>query len=230
MDSNSITREELSRLFDHTCLKPYADQQMLKSLCEEAKKGDFAMVAINSAPVAFCKELLKDTEVHVGAAVSFPLGQTSIEVKVFEAKEAINKGADEIDYVINIGELKNGNYEYIRKEMIEMVKVCHENRALCKVIFENCYLTEEEIVKVAQIAKEVEPDFIKTSTGFGTSGALAEDVALMKKAAGGKIKVKAAGGIRSWKACKAMIDAGAERIGTSSSLEILKEYDLEKRV
>lgn len=230
MDSNSITREELSRLFDHTCLKPYADQQMLNSLCEEAKKGGFAMVAINSAPVAFCKELLKDTEVHVGAAVSFPLGQTSIEVKAFEAKEAIDKGADEIDYVINIGELKNGNYEYIRKEMEEMVKVCHENRALCKVIFENCYLTEEEIVRVAQIAKEVEPDFIKTSTGFGTSGALAEDVALMKKAAGGKIKVKAAGGIRSWKACKAMIDAGAERIGTSSSLEILKEYDLEKRV
>ena len=181
MNSKTITREQLCGMFDHTCLKPFADHQMLEELCRQAKDGRFAMVAINSAPVSFCSKLLKGTGVHVGAAISFPLGQTTIETKVFETQKAIEDGADEIDYVINIGELKNGNYSYIKKEMESIVKVCRDGNVLCKVIFENCYLTREEIKKTAEIAKEAGPDFIKTSTGFGTSGADASDVRLMKE-------------------------------------------------
>lgn len=228
-NSKTITQNELCKLFDHTNLSPYANVSMFEDLCREAKELNCAMVAINSAPVPICRDLLKNTGIHVGAAVSFPLGQTTIETKVFEAINAIENGADEIDYVINIGELKNGNLDYIKREMTEMVNACHLRNVLIKVIFENCYLTKDEIVFVAAIAKEVKPDFIKTSTGFGTSGATAEDVRLMKETAGSQVKVKAAGGIRSWTDCKAMIDAGAERIGTSSSLKILKEFLEERR-
>ena len=167
----TMTRKKLAGMMDHTFLKAYATDKDFEKLCGEAKEHGFAMVAINSSPVKLCKALLKDTDVHVGAAISFPLGQTTIETKVFETKKAIEDGADEIDYVINIGELKMGNYDYIKKEMEAIVAVCRENNVLSKVIFENCYLEKEEIVRVAQIAKEVKPDFIKTSTGFSTNGA-----------------------------------------------------------
>lgn len=229
MNSKTITREQLCRLFDHTNLKAFASEEDFKVLCKDAADNHFAMVAINSSPVALCHELLKDTDVHVGAAISFPLGQTTIETKVFETVNAIENGADEIDYVINVGEVKNGNYPYIEREMKEIVGTCRERGVLSKVIFEICYLTDEEIVKVAEIAKNVGPDFIKTSTGFGTGGATVEGVKLMKSVVGDKVKVKAAGGIRSWEACRAMIDAGAERIGTSSSFKILEEFDAEQR-
>ncbi len=225
MNSKEITREQLAKMFDHTLLKAYADNEQLAKLCNEAKDNHFAMVAINSVPVKFCKDILEGTDVHVGAAISFPLGQTCLETKIFETRKAIEDGADEIDYVINIGELKNGNYDYIEKEMHLIVNVCHEHNVLCKVIFENCYLTKEEIKKVAEIAKVVKPDFIKTSTGFGTGGATVEDVKLMKETVGDDVQVKAAGGIRDWATCAAMIDAGATRIGTSSSFAILEGYD-----
>jgi deoxyribose-phosphate aldolase len=228
LNSNTITAEQLCRLFDHTNLKAFANEEDFKQLCSEAADHHFAMVAINSSPVALCKKLLKDTDVHVGAAISFPLGQTTIETKAFETENAIQNGADEIDYVINVGELKNGNLDYIKREMETIVGVCRRGGVLCKVIFENCYLTKKEIVSVARIAREVKPDFIKTSTGFGTSGAAVEDVRLMKETVGDGVRVKAAGGIRDWKTCAAMIDAGAERIGTSSSFKILKEF-LEER-
>ena len=221
----TMTRAKLAGMMDHTFLKAYAEKKDFEKLCGEAKEHGFAMVAINSSPVKLCKELLKDTPVHVGAAISFPLGQTTIETKVFETKKAIEDGADEIDYVINIGELKMGNYAYIKEEMEAIVKVCRENNVLSKVIFENCYLEKEEIVKAAEIAKEVKPDFIKTSTGFGTSGAIPEDVKLMKDTVGDAVKVKAAGGIRDWETCKKMIEAGAERIGTSSSIKICEEFE-----
>lgn len=224
MDSKTITAEQLCRMFDHTNLKTFASEEDFKVLCKEAAGNHFAMVAINSSPVKFCKSLLKDTDVHVGAAISFPLGQTTIETKVFETKDAIANGADEIDYVINVGELKNGRWDYIRREMEAIVAACREGKVLCKVIFENCYLTKDEIKRVAEIAREVKPDFIKTSTGFGTGGATAEDVKLMKDTVGDGVQVKAAGGVRSWEACAAMIDAGATRIGTSSSLKILQEF------
>lgn len=199
-------------------------KKILKNFVSEADEYGFAMVAINSSPVACCKELLKDSKVHVGAAISFPLGQTTIETKVFETKNAIENGADEIDYVINIGELKNGNYAYIEDEMEQIVKLCRDNNVLIKVIFENCYLEKDEIVKVAEIAKKVKPDFIKTSTGFGPSGATVEDVKLMKETVGDEVKVKAAGGIRDLETCLAMIEAGAERIGCSKSIEITEAY------
>lgn len=222
-DKNALTAKELAGMIDHTNLKAYASREDIVRLCNEAKEYGFAMVAINSAQVALAKSVLKDTPVHVGAAISFPLGQTTIETKVFETKNAIENGADEIDYVINISELKNGNYEYIEREMREIVAVCRENGVISKVIFENCYLTKDEIKKLAEIAAEVRPDFIKTSTGFGTGGTTVEDVALMKGVVGDRVKVKAAGGIRDKKTMLAMIEAGAERIGTSAGVAIVSE-------
>lgn len=220
----TLTVKELAGYFDHTLLKAFVTNEDFKKLCDDADKYGFKMVAINSAPVALCKEYLKDSPVHVGAAISFPLGQTTIETKVFETKNAIENGADEIDYVINVVELKNKNYDYIKREMEAIVAVCRENGVLSKVIFENCYLTKDEIAKVAEIAREVKPDFIKTSTGFGTGGATVEDVKLMKSIVGDDVKVKAAGGIRDLETCLAMIEAGAERIGSSSSIEITEAY------
>ena len=220
----TLTVKELAGYFDHTLLKAFVTNEDFKKLCDDADKYGFKMVAINSAPVALCKEYLKDSPVHVGAAISFPLGQTTIETKVFETKNAIENGADEIDYVINIVELKNKNYDYIKREMEAIVAVCRENGVLSKVIFENCYLTKDEIAKVAEIAREVKPDFIKTSTGVGTGGATVEDVKLMKSIVGDDVKVKAAGGIRDLETCLAMIEAGAERIGSSSSIEITEAY------
>ena len=224
MDSKTITAKQLCRLFDHTNLKPYAAEEDFRTLCKEAADHHFAMVAINSSPVKFCKELLKGTDVHVGAAISFPLGQTTVETKVFETRNAIQNGADEIDYVVNVGEVKQGRWDYIQREMEEITAACRESGKLSKVIFENCYLEKEEIRRLAQIALRIKPDFIKTSTGFGTGGATVEDVKLMKDVVGDQIQVKAAGGIRSWETCAAMIDAGATRVGTSSSLKILEEF------
>lgn len=228
MNSKEITREQLAGMMDHTFLKAYATDADFEKLCSEAKENGFAMVAINSVPVKLCKKLLEGTKVHVGAAISFPLGQTAIETKAFETEKAIADGADEIDYVINIGELKMGHDDYIRKEMETIVEICRRHQVLSKVIFENCYLTKEEIKRAALIAKEVKPDFIKTSTGFGTSGATVEDVRLMKETVGADVKVKAAGGIRDWATCRQMIDAGAERIGTSNSIKICEEFENEK--
>lgn len=216
--------EKLVKLFDHTYLKPYATEADMEKLCEEAKTYGFAMVAVNSVQTKRCKELLKGTDVHVGAAISFPLGQTTIETKVFETKDAIANGADEIDYVINITELKEGNYTYIKEEMHRIVAACREAGVIVKVIFENCFLTDEEKRVLCRIALEEKPDYIKTSTGFGTGGATLEDVKLMKSMVGDAVKVKAAGGIRDLAACLAMVEAGAERIGTSASIKITEEF------
>ena len=223
-----ITVEQLAIMVDHTNLKAFADDAAFTKVCDEARKYNFKMVAINPAQTVRCKEKLKDSLVHVGAAIGFPLGQTTLECKIFETKDAIKKGADEIDYVINVAELKNKNYDYIKKEMEEIVKICKEAGKISKVIFENCYLTDDEKVKVAEIAKEVKPDFIKTSTGFGTGGATVEDVKLMKSVVGDEVKVKAAGGIRDLKTALAMIEAGAERLGTSAGVAIVEEYMKQK--
>lgn len=220
---NIIDEKTLAGMIDHTNLKAFATEKDFEKLCQEAKEYHFAMVAINPYPVAFCKSILNGTGVHVGAAIAFPLGQTDIESKVAETLQAISDGADEIDYVLNVGKLKEGNSEYIRKEMEAITSVCRERGIICKVIFENCYLTKEEIRLAAEIAKEVRPDFIKTSTGFGTSGATYEDVKLMKDTVGDLVKVKAAGGIRSLEDALKMIEAGAERIGTSSGIKIVEE-------
>lgn len=218
------TLEEITQYIDHTLLKPYASKEAMQAFCNEAKDLKVKMVAINSYYTKFCKELLKDTTIHVGAAISFPLGQTTIAVKAFETIEAIKDGADEIDYVLNLAKVKDGDFTYIKEEMETIVKICREAGIISKVIFENCYLTKDEIRKCAQIAKEVKPDFIKTSTGFGTSGALIEDVKIMLETVDGVCKVKAAGGIRDYKTFNEFINLGVERIGTSSTKTIIKEF------
>ncbi len=219
----NLTPEELAKYFDHTQLRAYATYADFKKLCDEARTYGFAMVAINPAPVALCKEFLQGTDVHVGAAVGFPLGQNTIAAKVFEAKDAIENGADEIDYVIDITQLKEKNYGYIQKEMADVVALCRAAQVISKVIFENCYLTDEEKRFLCAIAREVRPDFIKTSTGFGTGGATLEDVALMKQAVGDAVRVKAAGGVRTLETTLRLIDLGVSRIGSTASVAIVEE-------
>lgn len=213
----------IARMIDQTLLKPYATDAELRAFCEESAKYHFAMVAINSAPVKVCREVLKDSDVHVGAAIGFPLGQTTIEVKCFETETAIAEGADEIDYVINIGKAKAGDWAYIEEEMRRIVEICRRHGRLIKVIFENCYLIDEEKTELCRIALKVKPDFIKTSTGFGTGGATVEDVRLMKSIVGDAVGVKAAGGIRSLADALKMIEAGATRLGTSAGVRIMEE-------
>lgn len=219
----TYTLDELSRMIDHTNLHPDATSEAIKKLCQQAKGYHFKMVAINQVQSQLCAAELAGTDIHVGAAISFPLGQTSIAAKAFEVQDAIQNGATEIDYVINLTEAKAHNWDYLTKEMQTIVAICRQHEVISKVIFENCYLTDEEKIALCQIAKAVEPDFIKTSTGFGTGGATVEDVQLMVKHVGEKVQVKAAGGIRDAKTFKAMIAAGATRIGTSSGIAIIEE-------
>lgn len=224
---NKYSLIQLSQLIDHTNLKPDATTAMMEKLCQEAKNYHFKMVAINQVQSQLCAHLLKGTGVDIGAAIAFPLGQTTIASKCFETQNAIENGATEIDYVINISELKAGNLQYIEDEMTQIVKICRQHNVVSKVIFENCYLTDEEKIALCKIAVKVKPDFIKTSTGFGTSGATVEDVKLMKNQVGDAVKVKAAGGIRSADTFKKMIAAGAQRIGTSSGIAIIDELKQE---
>ena len=218
-----ITKFELARMIDHTNLKADAKSGDIKELCAEAVRYGFGAVMVNPAWVAFCAEELKGTDVKVGTVCGFPLGANTIETKVFEAEDSVKNGASEVDYVLNVGRLRDGDIGYIKEEMAALTAACHSNGAAVKVIFENCYLNSEEIKAAAKIAAEVKPDFIKTSTGFGTYGARAEDVRLMAETAGDACRVKAAGGIRSLEDCMAMLDAGAERIGASSGAGFLEQ-------
>lgn len=217
------TVNQISQLIDHTNLRPDASDKDIEKLCQEAKDYHFKMVAINQVQSKIAAQYLKDTDIHVGAAIAFPLGQTSIKAKRFETENAIENGATEIDYVINISEVKNGNFDYIAEEMQTIVAVCQRHGVISKVIFETCYLSRDEIQQVAEIAREILPDFIKTSTGFGSGGATLEDVKLMKETVGDLVKVKAAGGIRDLETLVAMVQHGAERIGTSSGICIINE-------
>ncbi|HPW53650.1 MAG TPA: deoxyribose-phosphate aldolase [Erysipelotrichaceae bacterium] len=225
IESSYLTPKELAGYIDHANLKAFLTEEDLKKLCDDADRFGCRIVAINSYPVKFCKEYLKNSEVGVGAAISFPLGQTTIETKVQETINAIKDGADEIDYVINIGKAKEHNYEYIREEMQRIVKVCKDNNVTVKAIFENCYLTDEEKIELCHVAREVQPDYIKTSTGFGSGGATLEDVRLMVREVDGKVKVKAASGIRNLKDALKFIEAGAERLGTSAAETIIRQFN-----
>ena len=216
------TIDDFARLIDHTNLHADATEEDMKKLCDEAKKYHFKMVAINEVQSEFCAQQLKGTDIDTGAAISFPLGQTTITCKLAETKDALQNGANEIDYVVNLTQVRAHNWSYIEDEMTQMVKLCHDHHVPCKVIFETCYLTKAEIKQLALIAKKVKPDFVKTSTGFGTAGAKVEDVKLMKENVGPDVKVKAAGGIRNTDDFLAMIAAGAERIGTSSGVKIIE--------
>ena len=219
-----MTAKELARYFDHTLLKAYATEEDFRAFCADCAAYGFAMAAINPAPVRLCKQLLRDTPVHVGAAVGFPLGQNTIETKLFETRDAIANGADEIDYVVNLTQLKVGNLDYVAREMDAIVSACREKGVLSKVIFENCYLTQEEKLALCAVAREVRPDFVKTSTGFGTGGATLEDVRLMLDHVGPDIRVKAAGGVRDLDTALTLIDMGVGRIGSTASIKIVEAF------
>ena len=217
------TLDELARMIDHTNLKPFASAADMEKLCAEARENHFAMVAINQTQCALCKRFLDGTDIHVGAAISFPLGQTTIASKVFDTRDAIANGADEIDYVVNLTELKNGNWDYVADEMAQIVAASHEFGKTCKVIFENCYLEDAEKIRLCEIASEVRPDFIKTSTGFGTGGATFDDVRLMVEHVDPAVRVKAAGGIRTADDFLEFVRLGCRRIGTSAGVAIIQE-------
>lgn len=220
----NLSVEALAGMIDHTFLKPYGTEENIEKLCAEAREYGFAMVAINPAEVTTCVELLKGSKVRTGAAIGFPLGQTTVECKAFETRDAIAKGATEIDTVINIRALQKGKLDIVKQELEDMVSICRPVGVICKVILETCYLTDKEKETVCLIAKEAGVDFVKTSTGFGTAGATVHDVELMRRVVGPEIGVKAAGGIRDLDTALAMIKAGATRIGTSSGIAIVEAY------
>lgn len=224
LGSTEISRQ-LAKFIDHTLLKPGATREQIERLCEEAKEYQFATVCVNPAWVTLCRELLEDTAVKVCSVVGFPLGATKPETKAFEARQAIREGAKEIDMVINVGALKSGDDELVRRDIAAVSEACRDGSALCKVIIEAALLTDEEKIRACLLAKEAKADFVKTSTGFGPGGATAHDVALMKEAVQCQLEVKAAGGIRTLADAKKMLEAGATRIGASAGVKIVQEAE-----
>jgi deoxyribose-phosphate aldolase len=210
---------DLARYIDHTLLKATATESDIVQLCEEARLYDFYAVCVNSCWVTLCKEMLSDTSVQIATTIGFPLGASSTEAKIYEAKLAIGQGSDEIDMVMNIGVFKTGNYSYVENE-IRDIKHAIGNQIL-KVIIETCYLRDEEKETATDIACLAGADFVKTSTGFGSGGATLDDVILMKAIASGRAKIKASGGIKDRATALAFIKDGADRIGTSSGVAIV---------
>ncbi|HHW69124.1 MAG TPA: deoxyribose-phosphate aldolase [Tenericutes bacterium] len=215
----------INKMIDHTNLTAYATEEDIKKLCEEAKQYGFSVVCVPLCYVEYAKELLKKTSVQVCTVVGFPLGNTTSAVKEFEAICAVELGADEIDMVINIGALKDKKYEYIKRE-IEEIRDSIGGRVL-KVIIEECYLTEEEIIKMIEICNETFVNYVKTSTGYGTYGATTETVSLIKQKSGDLLEIKASGGIKSISQVYDLLESGATRIGTSSGVKIMEELNNE---
>ncbi|MGF9963216.1 deoxyribose-phosphate aldolase [Bacillus rhizoplanae] len=209
-----------AKLIDHTLLKPDAKKEAIVTLCEEAKQHDFASVCVNPTWIETAAEILKGTDVKVCTVIGFPLGANTPETKAFETKDAIAKGATEVDMVINIGALKDKNDELVERDVRAVVEAA-KGKALVKVIIETCLLTEEEKIRACELSVKAGVDFVKTSTGFSTGGATVEDVALMRKTVGPEIGVKASGGVRDEKGMDAMVEAGATRIGTSSGVALV---------
>lgn len=207
------------KFIDNTLLKADATLEEIKSLCDESREYNFKSVCVNPSFIKDCKEFLKGSEVLVCTVIGFPLGSMTTEAKVFEVKDAIEKGADEVDMVINISRLKDRDDAYVKNEIAEIKKACG-NHTL-KVIIETCLLTDEEKVRVCLLAKEAGADFVKTSTGFSKWGAKVEDVALMRKTVGPEMGVKASGGVRTHEDMIKMVEAGATRIGTSSGAKLM---------
>lgn len=218
---SELRDKNVAGMIDHTLLKPEATPDEIKTLCKEARDYSFASVCINPCYVSLCSELLRGTNVKVCTVIGFPLGSNTTEVKKYETEEAIRNGANEVDMVINVGQLKQGNYDYVEKDVKAVVSTAKRHNALTKVIFETALLTDEEKVRAALICKKAGADFVKTSTGFSKGGATVGDVALMKYVVGSSIGVKAAGGIRSKEDAEAMIASGADRIGASASVKIV---------
>ena len=216
---------ENSKYIDHTILKATATYDDISKLCNEATHYHFASVCVNPSNVSLAHKLLDGTDVLICTVIGFPLGANTMDVKVYETTKAIADGADEVDMVINIGQAKAHNWDYVYEEIKAVVEAA--NGVLVKVIIETCYLSDEEKVMACKMAAKAGADFVKTSTGFGSGGATVEDVRLMKKTVGDACKVKASGGIRDVAAFKAMIEAGAERIGCSCGTKIMEELNNE---
>lgn len=214
-----MNKKDLARMIDHTILKADATEMEVEKLCTEALEYNFASVCINPSMVEKAANMLKSSDVKVCTVIGFPLGATTTEVKAFETEDVIKKGATEVDMVINIGKLKEGNIEYVKKD-IEAVVNAAKGKALTKVIIETCLLTDEEKVTACKLSKEAGADFVKTSTGFSTGGATASDIKLMRETVGPDLGVKASGGVRSLEDAMAMIENGATRIGASASIAI----------
>ncbi|MFJ5765934.1 deoxyribose-phosphate aldolase [Lysinibacillus sp. NPDC093210] len=208
-------------MIDHTLLKAEATKEQIEKLCAEAKEFSFASVCVNPTWVKYCSELLQNSDVLVCTVIGFPLGANTPAVKAFEAKDAIANGAQEVDMVINIGALKAQNFEQVQADISAVVEAA-KGSALVKVIIETCLLTEEEKVKACELSVAAGADYVKTSTGFSTGGATAEDIALMRKTVGPELGVKASGGVRSLEDMQKMVEAGATRIGASSGVAIMK--------
>ena len=210
-----------NKMIDHTVLKADTPLETIKRICDEAMEYGFASVCINPCHVAYCADYLKDSDVNVCTVIGFPLGANTSAVKAFETKDAIANGADEIDMVMNIGALKDKNYDLVRDDVKAVVEAA--NGTLVKVILETCLLTEDEIKKACELCVEAKADYVKTSTGFSTRGATLEDVRIMKEAVHGKAKVKAAGGVRTPEDMVKIVAAGADRIGTSAGCSLVKK-------
>lgn len=210
-----------NKMIDHTVLKADTPLETVKRICDEAMEYGFASVCINPCHVAYCADYLKDSDVNVCTVIGFPLGANTSAVKAFETKDAIANGADEIDMVMNIGALKDKNYDLVRDDVKAVVEAA--NGTLVKVILETCLLTEDEIKKACELCVEAKADYVKTSTGFSTRGATIEDVRIMKEAVHGKAKVKAAGGVRTPEDMVKIVAAGADRIGTRAGCSLVKK-------
>ncbi|WP_096188348.1 deoxyribose-phosphate aldolase [Evansella halocellulosilytica] len=213
--------KELAKFIDHTLLKPDTTEEQIVTLANEAKEYKFASVCVNPTWIKTSYQILKDTDVKVCTVIGFPLGSSTPEVKAYETKDAIEKGATEVDMVINVGALKSGDYELVLRDIKAVVDAA-KGKALTKVIIETSLLTEEEKVKACELSVEAGADFVKTSTGFSGGGATIEDIALMRKTVGPDIGVKASGGVRDRQSSLAMIEAGATRIGASAGIAIVK--------
>ena len=211
---------EYNKLIDNTLLKADATEEQIKNLCKESKERNFMSVCVNPYYIPFCKKELEGSDVKVCTVIGFPLGQMTTKAKVFETKDALAKGADEIDMVINVAALKDKKYDYVKNEIAEIKKACGDH--VLKVILECCLLTDEEKVQACLLAKEAKADFVKTSTGFSIHGATVHDVELMRKTVGPEMGVKAAGGVRSHEELLEMVKVGATRIGTSSGVKLMK--------
>lgn len=217
---------EVNTYIDHTLLKADATKDKILTLCEEAKTYRFASVCVNGYWVKTCADYLQGCDVKVCTVVGFPLGAMSSAAKAFETKQAIEDGASEIDMVLNIGEMKAGNYDAVLTDIQAVVEAAGNH--CVKVILENCLLSKDEIVKACELCMEAKATFVKTSTGFSTSGALLEDVQLMKKTVKGVCKVKAAGGVRTYEDMERMVEAGADRIGTSAGVQLMNKQESTK--
>ena len=223
MSTNTLNTRQLAAMIDYAYLKTSGLNRSIEQHCEEAAAYGFAMVAIHPCDVERCAQILHGTQVHVGAVVGFPLGYNTREVKEYETQDAIQRGANEIDMMINLRALQAGEYKTVANEITSIVRICQVHGAVSKIILEACYLTEDQKIAVCKMALDAGANYVKTSTGFGTGGATVQDVKLMRTTVGNRMGVKAAGGIRDLAITLRIIEAGADRIGTSRGVAIIEE-------